>query len=94
MDKETKELIGKGIIVCNDESVLEEDICVDTSLKELYNRCERKAHKMKKEQTPIKDNNDITLNEDLIKIYSPEVKDGVIILTSDIMSKEEWDEWE
>ena len=37
MDKETKELIGKGIIVCNDESVLGEKLGVDSKKTKAYN---------------------------------------------------------
>ena len=38
MDKETKALIDKGVIICNDESVLDEEINLAFNRKEAYNK--------------------------------------------------------
>lgn len=49
MDRETKNLIDKGILVCNDESVLDEDITVDTKGKQRYNK---EVSKLQEKKSP------------------------------------------
>lgn len=54
MDKETQELIDKGIIVCNDESVLGEELDIDLDEKEAYNKRELEEKKSPQGYTPTK----------------------------------------
>lgn len=94
MSNETKKLVRQRTIVHKDESVLDENLDVDFKKAKAYNRGERLVLKMKPSTRNTEVNEDISTKDNVIKTYSPEVRDGVIIITKDIMSKDEWDEWE
>ena len=50
MDKETKALIDKGVIICNDESVLDEEINLAFNRKEAYNNKRRSVKEARSPQ--------------------------------------------
>ena len=89
-----KKLVRQRTITHKNESALGEKFCVDFKKTKSYNRDERMVLGMKSNTTNTKVNKEILTEDSEIKTYSPEVRDGVIIITRDIMSKDEWDEWE
>ena len=89
-----KKLVRQRTITHKNESALGEKFCVDFKKTKSYNRDERMVLGMKSNTTNTKVNEDILTEDTEIKTYYPEVRDGVIIITKDIMSKDEWDEWE
>lgn len=89
-----KKLVRQRTITHKNESALGEKFCVDFKKTKSYNRDERMVLGMKSNTTNTKVNEDISTEDTEIKTYYPEVRDGVIIITRDIMSKDEWDEWE
>ena len=89
-----KKLVRQRTINNKNESVLGEKVYVDSKKTKSYNRDERMVLGMKSNTTNTKVNEDILTEDMEIKTYYPEVRDGVIIITKDIMSKDEWDEWE
>ena len=89
-----KKLVRQRTITHKNESALGEKFCVDFKKTKSYNRDERMVLGMKSNTTNTKVNEDILTEDTEIKTYYPEVRDGVIIITRDIMSKDEWDEWE
>lgn len=89
-----KKLVRQRTITHKNESALGEKFCVDFKNTKSYNRDERMVLGMKSNTTNTKVNEDILTEDTEIKTYSPEVRNGVIIITKDIMSKDEWDEWE
>ena len=89
-----KKLVRQRTITHKNESALGEKFCVDFKKTKSYNRDERMVLGMKSNTTNTKVNEEILTEDSEIKTYSPEVRDGVIIITRDIMSKDEWDEWE
>ena len=89
-----KKLVRQRTNTHKNESVLGKKLDVDFKKAKAYNKGERLVLEMKSNAINNEVKEDLSVEDMEIKTYSPEVRDGVIIITKDIMSKDEWDEWE